>query len=187
MNWLVANAGALYVLFGIIAAALTAVWWSNRQMKYLYGACAQVGLLVLIWVLAHFVPSDRRQIEDNVHAMRDAVKAGNVDELFKYVSKDFKYETLSRETIFAQSQEMMRHARIGEIRIRKFTVMELARDKKFAKVSFDVTAWSADGERPYPFRCEASFMLEAERWLLWRLDFFRPYVDANEKVNPFPR
>jgi hypothetical protein len=30
-------------------------------------------------------------------------------------------------------------------------------------------------------------MLEAERWLLWRLDFFRPYVDANEKVNPFPR
>src|SRR5258705_432852 len=92
MSWLVDNATTLSILFGLVAVALVLIWRSTGQNKYLGYAAGAIALIGLIWLLAWFVPTDSKQLRKNVDAMADAVIAGNVDDLFKHISKDFSYE-----------------------------------------------------------------------------------------------
>src|SRR5438094_9394520 len=102
MAWFVDNANTLYVLFGLIAAAFLIMWrsyqWRKEFLGYAAGALAIMGV---IWLLTLFVPTDRKQLESNVHAMANAVVAGKVDDLFKHISKDFNYHEMTRDKLYA--------------------------------------------------------------------------------------
>ena len=89
MSWIVDNATTLYILFALLGVAMMLIWRSNRQNKYLASAGGAVVLIALIWLLKQFHASDAMQLENNVHAMFQAVTDGRIDDLFKHISKDF--------------------------------------------------------------------------------------------------
>jgi len=183
MSWLADNATTLYVLLAILAAGLVVAWRFNEQGKFLIGAFGVLLVLVLVWLLANYVPSDRKQLEDNVHAMADAVVDGKVDDLMRHVSKDFKYKDMTRERLSTLAQQSVKANRVREVRITKFEVSELSRANKVAKTSFRVTVWGEGQAQPYMFTTQADFALEGEQWKLMTMRFYNPLVDQDREID----
>src|SRR5262249_34980129 len=146
MSWLVDNANSLYLLLGIIAAALVLAWRFNQRAKFLGYAAGVLVLMGLVWLLTHFVPSDRRQLEMNVNAMAEAVIAGKMDDLFQHISRDFRYKDMTRDMLFGRAKAAVEAYKVRAVKITKFKVEELDRTKKFARTSFRVSAWWDDNE-----------------------------------------
>jgi hypothetical protein len=168
MSWLVDNAFTFYVILGVVAVGLLLVWRNNRQTKYLAYTAGVLVLIGLVWLATQFYVSDSKQLENNVNAMADAVIKKNVDDLFKHISKDFRYRLMDRDAMYARVKAIIGLHEITDIRISSFHVDSLSRAEKFAKTSFLVT--------PNPdknmFRAEADFVLEGDQWKLKTLRFF---------------
>jgi hypothetical protein len=171
MSWLVDNANALYILGLIIAAALVVTWRFNQRAKFLGLAVIPLLVMGLIFLLTRFVISDSKQLEINVHAMADAVVAGKVDELFKHVSKDFRYKHFDRELLYAAAKLNVAEHRVRGIAIRSFRVEEVSRANRFAKTSF---LMRAEAEKEILFRVETDFVLENDQWLLKTMRVYPP-------------
>jgi hypothetical protein len=185
MNSLVDASGTIYVLLGIAAAALVAGWWVSNQLKYLFIALGVLALLLLLWLLVRFAPSDQRKLEDSVHAMADAVVKKNEAELFKHVSKDFRYKDLTRESLLEKAKAAMAHARVSDVSIPKFKVEELSREKKLAKTWFRVVVRAQDMSAPFMFDAQGDFVLEEEVWKLKTIRFYR--FQTTEEFDPHIR
>jgi hypothetical protein len=170
MSWIVDKAFTLYVLLGIIAAGLLFLWYGNRQRKYLGYTAGVLVAIGLVWLVTLFFTSDSKQLEQNVRAMRDAVLARNVDELFKHVSKDFRYKAMDRDTMYAAVKALIGQLNVTDIGITTFHIEDVSRKKRLARTSFVVT--------PHPnremFRTEADFVLEGDQWKLKTLRFYGP-------------
>jgi hypothetical protein len=115
--------------------------------------------------------------------MADAVVAGKVEELLTHVSKDFQYKEMSREKLSEMAQQSVRHNKVREVRITKFEVAELSREKKLAKTSFRVTVCGEGQAQPYLFMTQADFRLEGEQWKLLTMRFFNPFVNQNQEID----
>ena len=181
MSWLVDNANTFYILLGMIAAGLLLIWRNNRQSKY-FGFTAGVLVVIgLVWLLTQFHVSDRKQLENNVKAMRDAVVARKVDDLFKHISKDFRYKGLGRDLMYAGVKRAMETHKINDVGITSFSVDEVSRAKKFAKTTFRV---SASVDRDILFITQADFALEGDQWKLITLRFYNPVTQDQELELP---
>lgn len=181
MSWLVDNAIALYVLFGIAAVGLLLIWRNNRQAKYLAFTAGVLALIGLVWLATQLIDSDSKQLENNVNAMALAVKDGKVDDLFKHISNDFRYKEKDRDLMYAAVQLAMAANRITDVKIKNFRVDELSRDKKFAKTWFRVYASSKE-DLP-PFVTQADFVLEGDQWKLKAMRFYNPMVNQDQEVD----
>jgi hypothetical protein len=171
MSWLVDNANALYVLLAIIAAGLVVAWRFNQRVKFLGLAVIPLLLIGVIYLLTRFVVSDSKQLELNVDAMRKAVVAGNVDDLFTHVSKDFRYKGIDRELMYAGAKLKMAEHKVNDIAIRSFRVEQVSRADRFAKASF---LMRAGAEQDILLRIETDFVLENDQWLLKTMRFYLP-------------
>jgi hypothetical protein len=180
MSWFVDNAKPLYVLLGVIAAGLVAMCYLNKRVKFLGYAIGVIVFMGLLWLITQYGTSDAQQLESNVHAMADAVERGNVDELFKHVSKDFSYHGKDREFLSAAAQMAMRQDRVRSLRITSFRIEELSRADKSATTSFLVRV-SGDGEGF--FRTKADFVLEGDKWKLKTMRFYNPAVDQDKEIS----
>ena len=180
MSWFVDNAPALYVVLGVIAAAFVAMCYLNKRVKFLAYAAGVLVLIAVVWLLAPFGASDAKQLKDNVHAMADAVERGNVDELFKHVSKDFSYKGWDRDLLYAAAQREMRAGRVKSLRITSFDVISLSRADQSATTSFLVRV---SGDTEGFFRTQADFVLEGEHWKLKTMRFYNPAVDQDKEIS----
>jgi len=180
MAWFVDNASALYVLLGIIAAGLVATCYLNKRVKFLGYAAGVIILMGLVWLITQYGTSDAQELEKSVHAMGNAVERGNVDELFKHISKDFSYHGKDREVIHAAAQMAMRKDRVKSLRITSFRVEELSRADKSATTSFLVRV-SGNGEGF--FRTKADFVLEGDQWKLKTMRFYNPAVEQDKEIS----
>jgi hypothetical protein len=180
MSWLVDNAKTLYVLLGLLAVAMVMVWRSNRQNRYLAYAAGALALMGIVYVLTLFYISDNKQLEMNVNAMADAVVAGKVDDLFKHVSKDFKWKGIGRDELYKSTQVAVKDHQVTQVNISSFRVEEVSRSKAFAKTSFLVTATAGN---QIMFRTEADFVLEGEQWKLKTMRFFRPIGGQDQEID----
>ena len=190
MSWLVDNAITLSILLGLVAAALVLIWRSNRQNKYL-GYAAGAGVLIgLIWLLGSFHISDSKQIENNVNEMRAAVIAGKVDDLFQHVSEEFVYEgragKMTRKMLYESARQSIKAAKVGDMNITGFKVIEISRANKLARVSFKVTAFFGAEQQPFPFNTKAEFVLEGQKWKLKTMEFYKSGVNTDEKLDLIP-
>src|SRR2546423_2920677 len=134
MSWLVDNATTFSILLGLVAAGLVMIWRSTGQNKYLGYAAGAVALIGLIWLLAWLVPTDAKQLRKNVDSMADAVVAGNVDDLFKHISKDFVYEyggtKMTRDQLYEAARLSIKRGQVGSVNISNFEVKEVSRANK---------------------------------------------------------
>lgn len=181
MSWIVDNAIVLYVLFGVVAVGLLLVWRNNRQTKYLGFTAGAVVLVGLVWLATHYYVSDKKQLENNVNAMADAVQAGKVDELFKYISKDFDHKGITREKLYEEARQSIQRNQIKSVHISNFNVDEVSRSQRTAKTRFRVSA-SGAGERTFIFVTQADFVLEGDQWKLKAVRFYNPLVNQDQEI-----
>jgi hypothetical protein len=181
MSWLGENANAIYVLLVVIAAALVVTWRFNQQVKYLVFAFGVLVLGAVLFILIQTVPSDRKQIEDNVHAMKDAILAGQRDRLFDYVDKDFRYKDMTREDLFGQGIAAARLYKVREVKISNFRVEDLK--AKTATARFGVSAWAEGNDQPFMFVTKADFVRDDRRWKLKAMRFYKPLVDQDQEMD----
>src|ERR1043165_3251989 len=175
MSWVVDNAGALYVQCAIAAAGFVVAWRFNQRVKFLGYGAGFLAVMGLIWLTTRFFSSDRKQVEENVHAMAAAIVAGKTDELFKHISRDFHYRTMTRDMLHQKARAAVNVYQINQVKITDFNVDELSREKKFAKASFRVSAWAEGHEGPYVFVTRADFVLEDGEWKLKTMRFYNPF------------
>lgn len=180
MSWILDNAFTLSILLGIAAAGLVFVWRQNRNTKVLGVAAGVVGLIALLWLLRMVIITDARQLENNVHAMAKAVMDGKTDDLFKHVSKDFRYHETTRDELYARARRQIEGQKVADIRISNFKVEELSRDKKFAKTSFHASG-SGEGFQFF-FHVETDFVLEGDTWKLKTMRFYNPRVNQDQEI-----
>ena len=185
MNWLVQNAGVLYTLLAIIAVGFVVAWRFNSRVIYLGYAAVTLCVLAALWLAIRFVPSDRLQIETNVHAMSNAIVAGKVDDLFKHVANDFNYKGLTRDGLYEVARQSIQANKVREIRITAFSIEDVSHANKFAKARFRVSVWADGHEQPFVFVTQADFKLEGDgrAWKLKTMRFYNPFVDQDKEID----
>src|SRR5262245_39733765 len=99
LAWFVDNANIIYVILGLIVLALAVSWWLNRRVRTLFVIAGVLGLGALFWLLTLWVPTDRKQIQDNLWAMGRAVLDRKPEDLAKRLANDFRFQNLGREEI----------------------------------------------------------------------------------------
>jgi hypothetical protein len=183
MSWLADNAKTLYVLLAIIAGGLVVAWRFNQQPKFLLYAAGALVALALLWLAVNTLPSDPKQLEDNVLAMANAFVEGKVDELFTHVSKEFNYKGMTRDRLYELAQRSKRDNRVSDVKISSFKIDEISRGNKLAKTRFRVSAWGAGSDQPYIFVTQADFVLEGEQWKLKTMRFYNPFVNQDQEID----
>ena len=180
MSWLVDNVNALYVLLIITSAGLVVAWRFNQRVKFLALAGLPLLIMVVLYLLTKVWITDRAQLEQNVREMATAVQKGNVDDLFKHISKDFNYRGQTRESLYELARRSVNRNQISGVSISSFQVLEISRDKKLAKTRFRVRASGSAGEQF--FMTEADFVLEGDRWMLKTTRFYNPIADQDQEI-----
>ena len=76
---------SVYVVLAAVEVVVVALWAWRRQRRLGWAALAVVAVVVLVGLLAHFVQTDREQIDAMVKDAIANVEAGNVDAACEYL------------------------------------------------------------------------------------------------------
>ena len=163
--WLVDHARVLYLTLGVLALVLGCLWWMTRKRIYRFALIGIAAILLLIWLLALFIVTDRMRIVRRVQAMAQAIDQRNLDEFFKYVSPQFGYDAMDIQQFRIYTEAQLRRYKVFSFRVHKITVPDVSRQTG-SKAGFWIDVEGAwEGETP-PLRCEAIFVFERDEWLL---------------------
>jgi hypothetical protein len=153
------------------------------------GAGAAGGLIGLLCLLVFLAPlifgeSDSQQIERKVREMAAAVKADNLDEAFRHISREFRFEGLDRPAFRQKAQEAIRRQRVEDVVVWEFEHREISRQRRTAKVRFMVKVkgdWR--GSEAAGYRCDADFVLDPDgQWRLRTFQIFNPFMESDQPI-----
>lgn len=164
--WLVDNATVFYVIGGLTALMLAAIYWSNRRGKYLRAAGIFLGLIALVFLLTRIVITDRKQLELNVLAMAEGVEEGAPAKVLRHFSREFRHEFLDPQSSRDWAARVIRQRRVSDIHISNFDIEKLSREDRQAQVHFQVSFNSPGADGRIMYRCRIEFVLEGEEWRL---------------------
>lgn len=74
------------VIFAVTAIFCGWMWWERRQSWWVVGAIGCVALTVGTWIFERSILTPGEQIEGHLHAMAEAFREGDRDELLSYIS-----------------------------------------------------------------------------------------------------
>jgi len=179
LDWLVDNANVVYILLGLIVLALAVSWWLNRRVRTLVIAAAVIALMGLFWLLTLVIPTDRKQLQANLWAMRQAVLDRKADDLIKHWAKDFRFQGRGREDLARAVAAAASQFKVDNINLWEFDVKSVEDDK--AEIWFRCAANSTDGGKFFAI-CKANFVKEGEQWKLQRAAFFQPIANTDQEI-----
>lgn len=172
LSWLADHATTIYWVLALIAVGFVVAWYMTRRTRLLGIAISVVAIMGVVFLLTRLVVSDRQQIENNLHAMKDAVIARQPDKFVSYLAKDFQLAGKGREEWKAEVEGKVKHHAVSGIRVWDIDIKELDRDKKTADVEFRMRA---DGELgPFAAFCISTFKYEEGVWKMLSVKFRNP-------------
>ena len=179
LAWFVDNANIVYIILGFIVLGLGVSWWLNRRVKTLVLIAGVAALIALFWLFTVLVPTDRKQIEANVWAMRQAVLERKPDDLVKHWAKDFRFEEFGREDLARAVAAASDKFNVDSINLWEFDVKSLTADK--AEIWFRCVS-NAKGGGSFLAICKAKFVKEGESWRLQEVAFYQPVANTDQKI-----
>jgi hypothetical protein len=182
--WLVDNATTVYFLLGLAALGLFALWWMNRRGKYLLALAVPLALIALTWLLTLFVVTDNRRLEQICQEIAHGIRKHNLDQVFKHISSSFNqanHRQMNKEELRNLAKSHMDRVGAEDVQFSKFSVGEVAREKKMAQVEFWVCG--VEDLKGAPIRCETTFVWEGDAW---RMKGFKLFIANTGNQYPFP-
>jgi hypothetical protein len=174
--WLVDHADLMFLVLGIAALVLGCLWWMRRQRWQLTGLVVVLGLFALLWILTDWVVTDRKQIVQTVQRMADAVRSRDLDTFFQHVSPQFEYGGMGPELFRAYVDRQVRRYPVSSFRVSKVDTENVSREERKGTAEFWI--FLEEEIQAPPLRCEATFLLQENRW---RLGGFKLFL-ANSKT-----
>src|SRR5262249_49074156 len=138
-DWLFDRRALVYLLFGIAAVVLVALWWRTRRRPFLVGL-AVVAVLAAAFGLFDLLrkgETDREQIERALREMVAAAKAKDADRLAAQLSPDFVSPRGNKKDDF--SRKVISEARaqgVQDVELSDLDFQEVSRAERTAKVRF---------------------------------------------------
>src|SRR5262249_10071792 len=171
------------IVLSLVALALFVAFWTSRQRKYLAGVVAALALVVVAYVIAHLLPTDRKAIESAIDDMACGVRNRNPDQIFAHFAKDFRFRSLTREKFRERAEPFVRGGAVEEVRILGFDKFEFSRAEKKADLEFRVKPFSSlTGDTLY-YVCRARFVLGGDgKWRLQSFDLYNPFMDSQRAI-----
>ncbi len=182
LAWLVDNANFVYVALGLIVLGLGVAWWLNRRVRTLVFIACVIVLGTLFWLLTLVVPTDRKQIQENLWAMRRAVLDRKPDDLTKHWARNLAFQNLSRDDLAKAVTKAAADYKVDDVHFWDFDVKSVTDDK--AEIWFRCRATARDGGT-FLALCRAAFVKEGDAWNLQRVRFFNPVANTDQEI-PLP-
>jgi hypothetical protein len=187
MSWIFDHANVVYILLGIVALGFVTAWWLNKRVKFLLYAGIPIVLMLAFWLLGRLVVTDQQQMHQSLVEMADAVVAQDADALFRHVSDSFRYQNMNRTEMYDRVARAIRLHKVGGALISDYRAEEVSRATGRARVSFRVKVDDVGGDMVFFARCEATFVLEGDRWKLSGVQFFNAVANQDVPINiPLP-
>ncbi len=175
-NWLIEDLYLVAVLLGVGAALSLAVWWRERQKKYLLTAGVLTVLAFAAGLVWFVVDTDQRQIKRKVEEMAAGIPT-DLNRVFSHISPAFRYGSHDKTGLRKAAEDAIRKGNVTEVRVWDVRIEEPDRAARQAKVHFNFKIrgnWSAGAEFYY---CRALFRLDDDGQ--WRLQEFKVFNPAN--------
>lgn len=172
----------IYLVLAVVALILGVLLWRTRQRKYAIGLGIVALLAVAVFVLGHFVETDRERIEKTMSIMEAAVRRQEVSQIFERISKEFQYHSYTKESFRTRVARDI--ARVQNFRVSNLEVTEVSRAQRTGKITFLVKG-NVEGVEAF-YKCEAVFVLDPDN--VWRLKTFELFgiMDDPAKATPLP-
>jgi hypothetical protein len=209
-SWLVDDPTMVYLVLGLLALALGAIWWINRgedygkkKLGWLQGLkarrltpnqCCAMGLTVIgflgviIWPLSLLVVTDHERICQAIGEMSGGVEKKDVPKIFSHVSEQFNLAGRTKESYRQEVERLIRIGEITEVAAWDFEQAKVSRQMKEATIEFKVKPkGTTTGREPF-YRCRATFSLDPDgQWRLRTFVVFEPHGDPASQQVIFPR
>lgn len=172
------------LILALLALALFVAYWTSRKRKYAVGAVALIALIALAWVIAHFLPTDRKAIEKAIDDMAAGVRSRDSDAIFSHFAKDFRFRTLDKKAFQQRADTLIRGGVVSDILILGYDKVAIDRSAKKADLEFRVKPLgSATGETLY-YLCRARFVLEDDgQWRMQKFELYNPFVESDRAIS----
>src|SRR6516162_8981138 len=85
------------IILGLLALALFVAYWSTRKRKYAVAVVAALALIAVAWLIAHFLPTDRKAIESAIDDMAAGVRIRNPEQVFGHFAKNFRFRSFDNK------------------------------------------------------------------------------------------
>jgi hypothetical protein len=165
------------IILALVALALFVAFWNSRKTKYVLAAAAALGLIVVVWLIAHFLPTDRKAIEAVIDDMAAGVRNRNADQIFRHFAKDFRFRSSDKKDFESRADPIIRSGRVSEVLILGYDKVEISRSAKKADLIFRVKPLGLGNDQVF-YNCEATFVLEADdQWRMLKFELFMPIGD----------
>jgi hypothetical protein len=175
----------LIVILALLALALFVAYWNSRKTKYLAGVVALMVLIAGAWLIAHFLPTDRKAIEAVIDDMAAGVRTKNSDQVFRHFAKDFRFRSMNKKEFESRAEPVIRSGPVRDILILDYDKVEISRSAKKADLVFRFRPDISGEDRQMPYQCEAVFVLEDDGQ--WRMQTFEVYfLIGNRQQVPIP-
>ncbi|MGE3807104.1 MAG: hypothetical protein AB7K24_20770 [Gemmataceae bacterium] len=180
--WLVEDPSTVYLILALIALGLVATWFFTKLAKYLL-AVAVVGLVALgVMLIDYLIVSTHERIENHLVYMAEKAAVPDLDEVFKFVARDFDYGGMNRERFRGHAQGRLHGYKIDEMVLWDFRPEGIKDGVAIitfnAKVKGD---WSRGAEF---FFVRAQFVKEDGDWKMKGFRLYDPMHESNEITLP---
>ena len=113
------------IILGLLALALFVAYWSTRKRKYAVAVVAALALIAVAWLIAHFLPTDRKAIESAIDDMAAGVRIRNPEQVFGHFAKDFRYRSLDKKAFESQAESLIRRGIVSDVLILGYDKVEI--------------------------------------------------------------
>jgi hypothetical protein len=171
------------IILSLITSVLFVAFWTTRKSKYAGGAVLVLTLIVLVWLIARALPTDKRAIEAALNDIAAGIKARNTDRVFANLSADFKYRSYNKSSLRDRADSHIRRGDIDDLEIWNIDVTSVSRKDKKADVEFNVRPIGIS-QRGEFFLCRSVFVLEDDgKWRMKTFKLYNPFVETNRAID----
>jgi hypothetical protein len=165
----------LVIILALAALALFVAFWTTRRRKYVAGVGVALALIVVAYLIARFVPTERKAIESAIEDMAAGVRNRNPNQVFSHFAKDFRYRSMDKKQFEDAAGREIRRGIVSDIMILDYDKVEISKAAKRADLEFRVKPIGGVSDNTMFYVCRARFVLEEDgKWRMQTFDLYYP-------------
>lgn len=178
----------VFLLLAVTLLVLLFLWRRSDDNRF-RNAAAVVAVLLLLWFGWQFIrkESAAEQVERKLTEMAAAVKAKDLDGVFRHVSDDFRYGPVDKNRLRGIAQHQLTSGELTEIKVWDFQKAQLkeaqGNEKAAVTIQFQMKPVGPQIPQEIYFRCVARLVLDADgEWRVAGFDLYR--MPGNQPFSP---